>query len=924
MAPSNDPSRDSWAERERLLTAFEEAWRRGERPAIEAYLPATATCRSQLLTELIHIELERRLTAGEPARVEDYLERFSELRQDSAIVLDLIATELELRRERDPNLSVDGYASRFPDLALDLRSRHRHPSTLTTGDANPVIGFAPSDVSAGYQILKEVGRGATGVVYQARHCRLGRIVALKVLRAGVHAGPAERERFHSEAQAIARLQHPNIVQIFEVGEHEGLPFLALEFVDGGSLRDRLKGKSQPPRDAATLLETLARAIHYAHQHGVLHRDLKPANILLQKASGSQYSLVSSEHGEIASTDYWLVTTDYSPKITDFGLAKRLDASMGHTHTGDILGTPSYMAPEQAAGRLKDVGPAADVYALGAILYEVLTGRAPFQGDTGFETLRQVMEEEPLPPSRIQPRIPHDLQTICLKCLHKDPKRRYPSAIELAEDLCRFSTSQPIRARSVGLWEKGWKWTRRRPAWAALLAVSMVAIIGLMTGGMWHTLQIQQALDDARWAQAQADQERRKAETLQREAERAAEEARKNAATAQTTADFLASIFQTSEPLGLRMQGFRTADKKEADLTARQLLDRGAQRVRNEIKDAAVRAAMTDILGDVFRSLGEYDQAEKLLGEALRIRQQLFGKEHRDIATSLFHLAWLRQEMGEYAEAERLYREALALRVNLAGRDHLLTAEVMVNLAWLLAHQLPEPTASHERLAEAEKLLRDALRIRRERLESDHPDLAFTLLALGAVLFGREGADAESMALLTQAASILGKKDEKLGSTGSAIIALLRGEQARKEGRYDEALTLHNQALATTRRLLGNGHPFTGLLLGKVALLLRQTGDLVGAEKAIREALDIGRHSPARWHPVMIDPLNQLADHVQARGDLEEAEELYREALAIAEFRREKYPRLYQQTLAKLTALLRRQGRHPEADELLHASKSPGN
>jgi serine/threonine-protein kinase len=274
----------------------------------------------------------------------------------------------------------------------------------------------------GYEVLARLGRGGMGVVYQARQEGLNRLVALKMIVAGAQAEPADRARLRAEAQAQARLQHPNIVPIYEVGEAEGCPYLALEFVPGGTLGRKLAGTPQPAAAAARLVEALARAVHHAHQHGLVHRDLKPANVLL--------------------------AADGTPKITDFGLAKRLEGPQT-TASGEIRGTPSYMAPEQAADNPVAVGPAADVYALGAILYELLTGRPPFLAESALATLLQVRSLDPVPPRRMQPHVPRDLEMICLKCLHKDPSRRYPTAEGLAEDLRRFREGEPIVARPVG-------------------------------------------------------------------------------------------------------------------------------------------------------------------------------------------------------------------------------------------------------------------------------------------------------------------------------------------------------------------------------------------------------------------------------------------------------------------------------------------
>jgi WD40 repeat protein len=372
-------------------------------------------------------------------------------------------------------------------LLVDLAPTATHGPFPEAADAGfPAI--------AGYEILGELGRGGMGIVYKARQTSLKRLVALKVIRAGARAGTRERIRFRAEAEAIARLQHPHIVQVHEISEQDGLLCLALEFIDGGSLAQQTAGAPQPPRAAAELIEVLSRAMHSAHEHNVVHRDLKPANVLL--------------------------TRDGVAKIADFGLAKRLDDESAPTETGSILGTPSYMAPEQVRGQGHGVGPAADVYALGAILYELLTGRPPFKGASPMDTVLQVIHDDPVAPSRLQRRIPPDLETICLKCLAREPGGRYPSAAALADDLRRFLDGAPIRARPAGWMKTAWKWARRRPGVAALLAaVVLVTVLGFAgTLGQWYEAAgaRDRALDERR----QKDEQWRAAEAARAEAENA--------------------------------------------------------------------------------------------------------------------------------------------------------------------------------------------------------------------------------------------------------------------------------------------------------------------------------------------------------------------------------------------------------------------
>jgi WD40 repeat protein len=327
-----------------------------------------------------------------------------------------------------------------------------------------------------------------GVVYQARQLGLARTVALKILRPALQEDERDRQRFRHEAQAMAQLNHPGIVHVHEVGDHAGLPYFSMEYVEGGSLAERLRQGPLAFRAAATLVEQLARAVFAAHEQGVIHRDLKPSNILLT----AKAELEPSAHGTTRSSQPTLLLgsdkqAEHSlAKVSDFGLARRLRDDPRMTQAGAIVGTPSYMAPEQASGEGGDgdsrsVGKHADVYSLGAVLYECLTGRPPFMGATTLDTLSQVLHQDPVPPSRLRPGCPRDLENICLRCLHKAPKRRYVSALSLANDLSRFLTAEPVLARPIGPLERTVKWARRRPALAALLCLVALSVTGLIAG-----------------------------------------------------------------------------------------------------------------------------------------------------------------------------------------------------------------------------------------------------------------------------------------------------------------------------------------------------------------------------------------------------------------------------------------------------------
>ncbi len=390
---------------------------------------------------------------------------------DGEQMLDLIYAEVLLREEFGERPTLEEYLARFPALAAGLRRQfalHCAVGVLDTqpgrgadtGVMPPDAGHPPAAIGP-YDVLGEAGRGGMGVVYKGRHRTLtSRLAAIKILRGD---GPDERARFLAEARAVASLRHANIVQVHEVSAPDDAePFVALEYVAGGTLAQKINGTPLPPREAAALLVPLAEAVAHAHAAGIVHRDLKPQNVL--------------------------IGVDGAPKVTDFGLAKTAGDS-SHTRSGAILGTPSYMAPEQARAENASVGPPADVYGLGAILYEMLTGRPPFRADSVMTTLKQVIDDDPVAPRTLNPSVPADLETVCLKCLAKEQGRRYGGARELADDMRRFLAGEPVRARPAGVVERAVKWVRRRPAAALALGGSVAALAAFVAVWVGFTLQL---------------------------------------------------------------------------------------------------------------------------------------------------------------------------------------------------------------------------------------------------------------------------------------------------------------------------------------------------------------------------------------------------------------------------------------------------
>jgi serine/threonine-protein kinase len=464
-----------------------------------------------------------------------------------------------------------------------------------------------------YELVEQIARGGMGVVYKARQVKLDRLVALKMILLGDQAAPEDHLRFLAEARAVAAIRHPGIVQLYEIAEHDGLPWFAMEFHEGGSLARKVNGTPLPARQAAHLVEQIARAVQAAHEQNILHRDLKPANVLLD--AGGQ------------------------AKVTDFGLARKIEGGSDLTKTGAIVGTPSYMAPEQARGEGKAAGPAPDVYALGALLYECLTARPPFKASTALETLLQVQSDDPPAPRTLQPGAPRDLETITLKCLHKQPEKRYASAAELADDLGRFLSGEPIAARPPGRVGRLLRWAKRRPGAATAVAAGALALLAL-TGGLAIGLVFAKRERDV------ARAERNKA---------LAARARTRAALDEVSSEAIETLLAQQCQLTDRHKAFlRRALELYGEFTA----DADADA---EVRVQVARAHMR--MGLIRTTLGELAEAKLALERAIETFDGLTRERPdepgwvADLAKTHDDLGILQYRMGNRAEAERLFRRA---------------------------------------------------------------------------------------------------------------------------------------------------------------------------------------------------------------------------------------------------------------------------
>jgi serine/threonine protein kinase len=771
--------------------------------------------------------------------------------------------------------------------------------------ADPWAAALPPAMPAvtGYELLGEVGRGGMGVVYKARQIALHRLVALKMHRASAHATESELARFRAEAEAVARLQHPNIVQIFEVGQHDGLPYFSLEFCDGGSLAARVHGRPLPPREAAALVETLARAVHAAHERGIVHRDLKPANILLARTGPGAPDQTDAAR-EVSPAG---ALERYTLKITDFGVAKQFrgapeaDGPAGLTESGLVVGTPSYMAPEQARSQRQAIGPAADVYALGAILYECLTGRPPFQGPTPLETLQLVVREEPVAVRQLQPRCPRDLETICHTCLHKEPARRYASAAALAEDLRHYQAAEPIEARPVGVLERGWRWCCRNRLVAGSVTAAVLTLVLGSAVAWWFAVDAaasaQLARDQEQAALKQqhtAEAERQRAEREKTKAEQAKlDEGKQRAAADLATQEAKVAQKRSEAVVKHLVAALRSPDPalQDSDLKVTEALDTAVQRLKTDLpEDMLTRAELFHAIGLTYLGVGEAQKAIAVLESARQLRESKLGADDPKTLTSINNLALAYLAAGQPQKAVPLLEETLAKFTAKLGPDHLLSLGSMHNLAaaYRADHKLDfalplyletlekmqamlgpdhaDTLQCMSNLAEAYReagqprkalqLLEPTLEKRKVQLGQDHPHTLVTKHDL-ALAYQDDGQRGKALVLLEET---LAKQKVNLRPDHPHTLATMHNLAGayQADGQLGKALPLFEETLEKRKAKLGPDHPDTLTTMNNLATAYWANGQLKKALSLIEETLDKRKAKLGPDHPATLTTMNNLA------------------------------------------------------------------
>ena len=849
------PADDSVGAFESVLLRFEAAWESDGEADLAAFVPPSAP--TTVVVELALIDMERRFKAGRPAAVEQYVAAFPMLAADPAALAALVESESRFRQKFGPPLETGEYHRRFPSLEpAAAETPAETPQATLPRDGFARRAMAVLDPAAGpdeigrlgrYRVTRVLGRGGMGVVFEAEDPGLKRVVALKLVRPDYVGDPAAVRGFASlraEAEAVAAVRHPNVVQVYEVGEHGGQPYLALEYCPGGTLAERFSpdptaGRiTLPPTEAAALMRKIAGGVQAAHEQEIVHRDLKPANVLFD--------------------------ADGEPKVTDFGLAKRGQQVM--TRTGAIMGTPAYMAPEQARGDRSLVGPATDVWALGVILYEALSGRRPHEADGAWALMGQIGIRPPAPLRDHARGVPRDLHLICHKCLASDPQARYATAGALADDLGRFLEGKTVVARPASAGVSLARWGRRNPAVAGLLVALAVVLAGASgaLAVLWkradgERLQAERNADEAREQREAAIDNQHRAEASRRQAD--------------TSFAFLKNLFQTADPFGFRGPGFTDTSIEPKDFTVKHLLDRGRDQLR-ATADPVVTARLQHTLGYVYWSIGDFPTATALLTESLARHQAIDGGRHEDYASNLLSLATLKWSQGDFAEAVALNRAALDLCRNLFPPDDVRIADALFYLAWSVVWQMD---GSDRNAKEGESYLTEAERIYRAAgKERELMRLFVTRVSL-KMSQTFDGAELDRLKREVDQLRDASVKDNFTNVVSSYIASTV----LRRARHYPEAKKAHLETLGLTAQFVSFDHPIYIMLLTDYAGLLRQKGDNTEAVVAMIQAYRCYQRSALKGHPRITPMYVTIVGFLTEMREIKWAEEIGREGLANA-------------------------------------------
>jgi len=804
MSSSNGPKRESQrpanapVDIDTLCGEFEQAWLAGERPDVATYVASL----------------------------------LDEDQAEAASVLGALQTSFQSQRDKPTNYAKDvdtlpPAAANDTDhkeapLATILVEQGKHSQGLTvrcpdcqtqvTLEANATLtgilccscggSFSlieeSGDESASkvrqvgqFQLVEQVGMGAFGSVWKAIDAQLDRVVAIKVPRRG-QLEPTELEQFFREARSAAQLRHPNIVAVHEVGRADDSVYIVSEFIEGSTLAERLEGGGFSVREAVELVVKIADGLQHAHQAGVIHRDLKPQNIMMDQS------------GE--------------PHIVDFGLAKRDVGEVTMTHDGAILGTPSYMSPEQAAGKANQVDRTTDVYSLGVILFQLLTRELPFRGNVRM-VIHKVISDDPPSLRKLDSNIPRDIETIALKCLSKSPKSRFPTALALADDLGRFLRGEPIVSRPISAAERGWRWCRRNPTVASLVATAAVLLVTVAAVATVGYITTSAAL---------AEEER-------------------SSRTSDEVSRFLEDLFIASTPIHSDDQGglFGTVrEQEEVDISVRELLERAAKSIDESLSDQPqVRARLLTSIGSAYHGLGSYDVAAEMFRESYDLEQAADPIDPIAIGDALHRLAFSLAYGGQYQKAESIARQSLEVYEG-AGADGVLPACSVKQSLGLLYSAMNRPE-------DAERLLKELISTREQISGPDDIGVVRALEALTAVyLTNGQGEKAEDTTVrILQITSL--KKNGDWNKAADIVGQFQRGLYAQSVGDYEQSEVVIKRVRDEVIELLGNAHPFVSLMQFEYAGALKGLGRDEQAYALMEKSIDDSRRKTGPNHPLLL-------------------------------------------------------------------------